>query len=109
MLSQSDFLKKKRMVTILKEQTKLPPVLDSALYTLCMEYGIVKKIQTLEKVPVLDNCPDFLTCINTNTRVNRKPMIKRMVTFHPIYVKDRHLIKLCCDDIKREKLDKLKM
>ena len=93
MLSQSEYLKKKHMVTILKEQTKLPPILNSSLYTLCMEYGIVKKINNIKD----DHCPHFITCTKTNERVNRIQKIKRMTSFQPGYVKDRHLKYLCCD------------
>ena len=93
MLSQSDYFKKKHMVTVLNEQTKLPPILDSAL---CVEYGIIKKIQTIDKI-IDDTCPTFLTCNNTNQRVNRKQIIKRMTSFRPGYVKDRYLKDICCD------------
>ena len=93
-------LKKKHMVTVLKEQTKLPPILDSALYTLCMEYGIIKKIQTIDKIIIDDACPTFLTCNNTNQRVNRKQIIKRMTSFRPGYVKDPYLKNVCCDKKK---------
>ena len=96
------------MVTVLKEQTKLSPILDSSLYTLCMEYGVVKKIQVIDKVSD-DHCPNFIVCKNTNDRVNRKRLIKRMVSFQPGYVKDRHLVKLCCDDILKAKLEKLQI
>ena len=95
MLSQSDYLKKRRVATILKEQTKLQPILDSSLYTVCKEYGIIKKINVLDNIT--DLCPTFITCNNTQNRDNRKPMIKRMVTFHPIYVKDRNAKNNCCN------------
>ena len=99
MLSQSEYLKKKHMVIILKEQTKLPPIFDSAFYTLCIEYGIVKKIKNMDQI-IDDKCPDFITCTKTNERLNRKQMIKRMTGFQPSYVKDRHLKYLCCDKKK---------
>lgn len=95
MISQSDYMKKKRMITVLKEQTKFSSILDSSLYTLCIEYGIEKKITNNTN----DNCPDFITCNKTNQRINRKQHIKQMTQYQPGYVKDPYLKYNCCKTV----------
>ena len=100
-MSQSDYLKRLKLNTVLKEQTKLQPVLNSANYTLFKEYNIVTTVKNslplyqqlplegitnIFNMPLKDtsNCPVFIDCINTNERENRKPLSSVYYTPRPV-------------------------
>lgn len=86
-MSQSDYIKHKRIATELVYQTELPPVLDSGAYTSYFGYHLENTI--IDTKPTLDQlipsasqlvfnmklqtkyCQDFIGCIKTNTRPNR--------------------------------------
>lgn len=65
--SQLDYIKTKRIITELKEQTKFPPVLSSKSYTEYSGYSIVRSSL------YSPSCPNFIMCNGTNARPNRKP------------------------------------
>jgi hypothetical protein len=121
-MSQSDYLHHKKISLELKSQTKLSPILTGMDYTLYKQYSLVKNIKNTSQLynqlvptetqvifgietPKSDNCPDFTTCKNTNTRSNR--VAKTHVAFTPSvanipsYVKHKKIRKCenCCNTI----------
>jgi len=96
-MSQSDYLKYKRVSTILKVNNntkKQPPVFDSSDYLNNVEFSLensvvntklvlnrlTSNVGTATPIPifgmdkVVGNCPTFPICKNTNLRTNRVPM-----------------------------------
>jgi hypothetical protein len=91
-MSQSDYIKYKRVATILRKNDQ-PPVMESQTYLDLKEFALVNTIVntkpvtnllTLPTTPatqiifdmakVVNNCPTFPICTNTNTRKNRVPL-----------------------------------
>jgi hypothetical protein len=87
-MSQSDYIHYLKISTELQSIAKLPPVLNSGNYTQYLSYSIENKVRNTKQinsqltlpnqypifdVPTIDisGCPIFLTCNNTNQRVNR--------------------------------------
>ena len=86
-MSQSDYIKYKRVASQLVNQKKLPPILDSSDYTSYFGYNLEstivnKKPDLSQLIPSasqlvfsmklnVNSCPTFIECINTNTRPNR--------------------------------------
>jgi len=87
-MSQSDFIKYKKTLTTLKNQSEnLSPILSQNDYDSFIQYSLENTIQTnkisfhqllpqnkqlvfnMEKT--VSSCPTFLTCSNTNQRPNR--------------------------------------
>lgn len=118
-MSQSDYINHLKMATVLKNQKELSPVLDSANYTLFKKYNIANTVKNslllYEELPLegitnifdmplknVANCPVFIECINTNTRVNRKPLASVYFTPRPVikYVKQstNTQCSTCCYD-----------
>jgi hypothetical protein len=89
-MSQSDYIQFIRTADVLKNQTKLPPVLTSNEYTDYESYALETTIPNtkhsfsrllptnsrtifdMEKKVSL--CPTFQLCSNTNQRPNRRPL-----------------------------------
>ena len=98
-MSQSDYLKHKRIATELKIN-ELTPVLNSGDYTNYKQFSIENsivntKLQYEEIVPTgykkifgivkkVSSCPTFITCTGTHARSNRVAM--STVYFTPKYV-----------------------
>ena len=100
-MSQSDYLSYKKNKHQLKEQSKLPAVIDHTSYIKFMEYQLSNTIintkPTLNQlsnsnrfysVPINhSNCPTFIECTNTNNRPNRvvssnsTPLFGRVLLF----------------------------
>ena len=95
-MSQSDYLKYKRVSTRLRvdnDTTNQPPVFASATLTQNQQYALSNSITNTKPrynqlVPsgsqpvfsmekVVTNCPTFPVCKDTNTRTNRVPMTCR--------------------------------
>ena len=89
-MSQHDYLIKKKLGTILKEQNKLENVMSSDLYTKFKTMGVSEEvINTIPRYGQLmmdlsrnNDCAHFILCKNTNERPNRvltmtDPMGKR--------------------------------
>jgi hypothetical protein len=92
-MSQSDYIKYKRVATELKnQQNNLAPVIYSGKYidykAFTLENTIISnkidytKIKPPSSVNVFgmqinnpSNCPPFILCSGTNYRVNRKPLL----------------------------------
>lgn len=81
MLSQSDYINRKRIVSQIQNQNEFPPVLDSSLYTVSKSNSISSSItnslitpsqlfQNLE-LNLSDDCGKFIVCMDTNNRPNR--------------------------------------
>lgn len=97
-MSQSDYIKYKKMSTELKRMNKLEPILESNQYISYKNYALENKIQNtkitynqlllpnrtqifnMEKK--VTDCPVFTTCLNTNLRANRK--LHTQIPVHPI-------------------------
>lgn len=90
-MSQSDYLQHKKKAVILKEVSKLSPVLSPKEYNEYLGYSLDKQTGNTKTVyrkliqsgykrsfnidmPHTNNCPNFPICKNTNTRANRIPM-----------------------------------
>jgi len=104
-MSQSDYIKYKRISTVLKSSRDLPPVLTEQNYVDYKQYAIENSIPDTKLIEntlipsgsflIFDvlkkttNCPTFPVCKRTNTRVNRVPMSKVYFTPKPVakYVK----------------------
>lgn len=108
-MSQSDYLHHKKISLELKSQNKLSPVLSGMNYTLYKQYSLEKNIKNTSKLynqlvptgtqvifgietPKSDNCPNFLLCKNTNTRINR--ILKNPIDFTPSIAKTPSFVKL---------------
>lgn len=103
-MSQSDYLKYKRVATLLKID-KLSPVLSNQQYTDFKQYSIESTITNTHTLfnellipntniifnmqKNISNCPTFPVCNNTNTRSHRVPMNDIYFTPKPVplYVK----------------------
>jgi hypothetical protein len=87
-MSQSDYIRYKKLSAELKEVSKLSPVLDSQKYTAYKEYSLENTITSVKNVYyrfipegtqfVYDiirnnagNCPNMEFCTDTNLRLNR--------------------------------------
>jgi hypothetical protein len=99
-MSQSDYIKYKKISTELKSLNKYPSVLQEDDYNLFKEYSLENTIQNtkltfnqfqppgftiingMEKK--VTNCPNFPTCKDTNTRSNRKPLGGAFYYPHPL-------------------------
>lgn len=118
-MSQSDYLRHKKNSLELNSQQKLPPILTGMDYTNFKQYSLVRNIKNSSKlynqlIPSRtqtifgiettnsNNCPDFLLCENTNTRVNRiaiSPIdFTPSVTKTPDYIKHKKIrtCEKCC-------------
>jgi hypothetical protein len=91
-MSQSDYLKYKRVSTQLRVDTnnKQPPVFESKNYLDFVEYNLENTITNKKVIynmltpsgeqivfnmeKKVSNCPSFIGCKNTNARTNRMPM-----------------------------------
>jgi len=92
-MSQSDYIKHKRVATALITQMDMPSVLESGNYSSFLGYNIENTVMntnpTLNQLIPSTNqiifsmklkttqCPTFLACIHTNTRPNRKSIVIR--------------------------------
>jgi hypothetical protein len=110
-MSQSDYLKYKRVATILKvdnNTSKQPPVFGSGVYADNMEFSLENSIVNTKQVfnrltlstgwevdsdivtpvpiwgmdKVVSGCTEFPICVNTHLRTNRVPMAT--VRFDPL-------------------------
>jgi len=115
-MSQSDYLKYKKMSTLLKYD-KIPPVMSQQYYIDCKQYQIettipdTKMIENsllpegstliFDMLKVVSSCPTFPTCTGTNARTNRVPMSSVYFTpkYVQKYVKQRSYEKNACDCI----------
>jgi hypothetical protein len=109
-----------KLARVLKEQKDFKPVLDSADYTIYKEYAIANTVRNMslkyEELPLvgvtnvfdlrlrdLSNCPVFTECVNTNNRINRKPMSTVYFTPRPVakYTKQlpNNKCSECCYDV----------
>lgn len=94
-MSQSDYIKLKKTITVLKsnqingteEEKRLPPILDSTDYTDFESYNLETSVSNTKNTysrltlpsntKIFDmeknvtNCVTFPLCVNTNTRINR--------------------------------------
>jgi hypothetical protein len=86
-MSQNNYIDFLRDSTILKEQNKLPSILNTSEYTRFKGYSVEKNIVNTktcysELLPngnqnifdmkrKIDNCPNIQMCLNTNARPNR--------------------------------------
>jgi len=90
-MSQSDYIKYKRVATELKELSTLPSVIDAGQYTGFKEFSlensiISNKINYAKLLPAnsinvfgiqrfdAPNCAKFQLCLDTNSRSNRRPL-----------------------------------
>ena len=117
-MSQSDYLRHKKNSLELNSQQKLSPVLTGMEYTSFKQYSLVRNIKNTSKlynqlIPPethiifgiettnSNNCPDFLLCENTNTRLNRIAISHNNfnISKTPDYVKHKKIRKCenCCN------------
>jgi len=114
-MSQSDYIKYKRVATELKNTKEVLPVFESQDYTEYKEFSLENNItntKTLynQLIPpgkkiifdmekTTNSCPTFIICQNTNQRPNRVPMSKVYFTPIPIpsYVKQPYYSKTACN------------
>jgi hypothetical protein len=119
-MSQSDYIKYKRVATQLKID-KLAPVLSNEQYTDFKQYSIENTITNTDTLlnelltpntniifnmqKNISSCPTFPVCINTNTRSYRIPMGKIYFTPRPVptYVKQPSYAKTACNCIPNSK------
>lgn len=98
-MSQSDYIRHKKVSNELKYQSDLPPVLQTNDYIEFKEYALENTIQNtkinynqlipsntyivygMEKKPT--NCPTFTLCSNTQSRPNRVPIIQGYSSVRP--------------------------
>jgi len=118
-MAQSDYIKRLKLATEIKQQNELNPVLTSRDYILFKEYTITSTVKNTTPfnnevtspgitnvfempLPNVDNCPTFIECQLTNTRPNRLPLKDVYVTPRPVthYVKQRtnNKCSACCYD-----------
>ena len=64
-MSQGDYISKKKIISQILKQSKLPPILESSLYTECVSYSQSHGLCSTTENPL------FITNVNTNTRPNR--------------------------------------
>jgi hypothetical protein len=106
-MSQSDYIKYKRLANELKNQAKnLPPVIDSGKYigykSFTLENTILNtklsytKLQPTSSVNVFGmqinnpSCTTFQICRGTNARPNRKPLLGTQFGVQPLPVIKPH-------------------
>jgi hypothetical protein len=106
-MSQSDYIKRKRVATELKAQTKLQPVIESGQYVDFKEFTLqntiysnklqYQKILPLNGINVFgiqlattQNCPTFIICEGTNSRVNRRPLLGVQSASTSLRLKPKH-------------------
>ncbi len=106
-MSQSDYIKRKRVAEELKEQTKLTPVIESGQYIKFKEFSLqnsilhnklqYQKITPLNGINVFgiqletsQNCPTFEICKETNYRANRKALLDVQSASMPLRVQLKH-------------------
>lgn len=98
-MSQSDYIKNKKIIFQLQRQKELKPILDSSFYTLSKAHSIERDISNtiitysqLALLPKVDTeCDKFITCSNTNLRPNRMTFERRMVNDYKPFRKHRKL------------------
>ena len=97
-MSQSDYIKRKKIVFELQRQKELKPILDSSFYTSSKAYSIERDISNTiitysQLIPLkLENkCAKFITCSNTNLRPNRMTFERRMINNYKPFVKHQKL------------------
>lgn len=95
-MSQSDYIRHKRISNELVEQRKLSPVLNAQQYTNYKEYSLENTIYSSTllyskiipaNTPVVfdiqynnaNTCPPFVLCSGTENRPNRTPLIGPLV------------------------------
>lgn len=82
-MSQSDYIKSKRMHLILQDQIKLAPILSSSFYTESVSYEVDD-----HKLFHSTGCvSSFIVCNNTDKRINRMQSLPCMNKYFPIKVK----------------------
>lgn len=107
-MSQSDYIKYKRLANELKNQKKnLEPVIDSGKYIGYKSFALENtirntklsftKLQPASSVNVFgiqinnpSSCPSFQLCSGTNLRPNRKPLMGTQIASQPLRVKQPH-------------------
>lgn len=106
-MSQSDYIKRKRVATELNAQTKLHPVIESGQYVDFKEFALqntissdklqYQKISPLNGINVFgiqlattQNCPTFIICEGTNYRVNRRPLLGMQSASMPLRLTPKH-------------------
>jgi hypothetical protein len=90
-MSQSDYIKHKKTSTVLKQISKLPPVLSTKEYSEYLGYSLDKQVSNTKinynkliqsgykrtfsmDLPHTNDCPDFTICTGTDERSNRVPL-----------------------------------
>jgi hypothetical protein len=90
-MSQSDYIQHKKTSTVLKQISKLPPVLSARDYSEYVEYSLDEQVSNTKinyskliqsgykrkfsmDLPHTDLCPSFTICNITNRRANRVPL-----------------------------------
>lgn len=91
-MSQSDYIKYKKVAVELQMQSKLRPVIESGQYTRFKDFELentilsnklrYEKLQPSNTITVFginqlhaSNCARFQLCLNTNSRLNRVPLL----------------------------------
>jgi hypothetical protein len=97
-MSQSDYIKNKKIVLQLQKQSEIKPILDSSFYTLSKAHSIELDISNtiltysqLTPAKAESKCEKFITCSNTNLRPNRMTFVRRMVNDYKPFVKQQKL------------------
>jgi hypothetical protein len=78
-MSQSDYLNKKKIISLLEKQVEFPPIMSSSLYTLSKSHSVSNDIsntlitrnQLTIQPDISNNCSKFIVCSSTNMRPNR--------------------------------------
>ena len=103
---QSEYLKKKTMSLELKDQSKLEPILGSQFYTQCKKYAIENKSVNTSIIygtvtpNIVNYCPTFVLCTDTNKRPNRIQKTRATTTILPLYVKHPRPLQNYCSSTK---------
>ena len=104
-MSQSDYIRRKRVANQLRTQTKLSPVLNAGQYIDYKEFSLENTIVSTAQdynsfVPanvsiVFDmhiktpaNCPQFILCSGTNQRPNR--VLRSLAPSAPLALNPKH-------------------
>lgn len=106
-MSQSDYIKYKRVAIELKSQSKLPAVISSGQYIDYYRFSLANQIfdtsPTFGSEPPANvvsifgiqrdpqQCSTFAICNNTDSRVNRKPLMGIQIDSLPIKPKPAHI------------------
>lgn len=99
-MSQSDYLKRKRVATVLQNDSALYPVLSEKnlldFKQFSLENTIVNEKELLNRIlpankrlifnmeQTVDNCPQFIVCSGTDARANRVPLIGELCQNLPL-------------------------